>query len=333
MKLFTDNKTYNEFRYAEEADFEREVVKNSKLFFGDNSVYVDAKRKIATKGLGGSVPDGFLFDFSDKSNPEFYIVEVELARHDFYKHIFPQITKFFGFFKNLKSQSELVDKLHLIIEKDSELKKDFKKHIGEKEIYKFLKDVIEKSQNILIVIDGDKEEFPGIIETYSDTWEKMVKIIILKKFSKNNEVIYTMHPDFENIDFVDIESDSATDNEGEYDEAYHLSGASETVKKIYMNIKTKLTKGFSHIVFNPQKYYISIRTNKNVAFIKLRKKKVIIVVMNPEKDTRNSIKRHTIKRLAPGVQKFYNGPSCAVVIDDITNFNEVILLLKRLIKN
>ena len=30
-----------------------------------------------------------MFDLKDPDNPEFYLVEVELAKHSFYNHIFP----------------------------------------------------------------------------------------------------------------------------------------------------------------------------------------------------------------------------------------------------
>src|SRR6185437_4085855 len=161
--------------FEKESDFEKDVVANAKIFFGPATIYIDAKRKIETKSLGNSIPDGFLFDLSDKNNPEFYLVVVELAKHDFFNHIFPQITKFFGFYKNPKSQNDLVDKIFKIITGDINLKKEFKKYLGEIEIYKFIKDTIESSQNILIIIDGEKKEMPEIIETYTDTLGKMVK--------------------------------------------------------------------------------------------------------------------------------------------------------------
>ena len=103
MKLFTYNKVFKEFKFEKEIDFEKEVVVNSKLFFGSKTIYIDAKKKIEAKSIGKTIPDGFLFDLSDKNNPEFYLVEVELQNHDFYSHIFQQITKFFGFYKNPKS--------------------------------------------------------------------------------------------------------------------------------------------------------------------------------------------------------------------------------------
>ncbi len=333
MKLITNTKTYTQFQFDKEAEFEREVVQNSKQFFGTNSIYIDAKRKIETKGLGNSIPDGFLFDLSDKDNPEFYIVEVELAKHDFFNHIFPQITKFFGFYKNPKSQNELVEKIFSFITNDIDIKKEFKKYLGEKEIYKFIKDTIERSQNILLVIDGDKKELPEIMETYTDTWGKMVKLILIKKFYNNGDFIYTMHPDFENIEFADIEDGISVDTESdiEYDEEYHFDGVSDTVKQIFSDIKNDLLKAYPDLIFNPQKYYISIRRDRNIAYFTTRRKKIRLVVMQSDEETRKEIKNHPVKTLAAGVQKFWNGPSCAIMIDNTENLDEIKNLLKKLI--
>jgi hypothetical protein len=91
--------------------------------------------------------------------------EVELAKHDFYKHIFPQITKFFAFFKNSGSRNNLIDKLFQLIKSNQKLEEDFKNYLGKKEVYKALKDTIESSQNILLVIDDPKPELPAIFET------------------------------------------------------------------------------------------------------------------------------------------------------------------------
>ena len=332
MKLFTNNKTYIQFQFDKEEDFEREVVLSSKQFFGTNSIYIDSKRKIETKSLGNSIPDGFLFDLSDKENPEFYIVEVELAKHDFYNHIFPQVTKFFGFYKNSKNQNDLVEKIFSFITNDGDIKKEFKKHLGEKEIYKFIKDTIERSQNILLVIDGDKKELPEIMETYSDTWGKMVKLILIKKFFNNGESIYTMHPDFENIEFASIENEISVDMEDvEYNENYHLDGVSVIVRQIYFDIKTDLINVNSSLVFNSQKHYISIRKNRNIAFFITGRKKIRLVVMQSDVETKKEITHHPVKTLTAGVQKFWNGPSCAVIIETTEYLEEVKTLLRKLV--
>jgi predicted transport protein len=330
MKLFSNNKTFHQFQFSLESDFEKEVVLNSKQFFGSNSIYIDAKRKIQTKSIGNSIPDGFLFDLSDKKNPEFYIVEVELAKHDFYSHIFPQITKFFGFYKNFKSQNELVEKIFQFISNDEDLKKEFKKFLGEKEIYKFVKDTLDRSQNVLLIIDGEKKELPEIIDTYSDTWGKMLKLIQIKKFTNNGETIYTMHPEFENLEFAEIEDDMLDNSEEvEYTEEFHLTGSTEAVRQIYSELKADMLNANPALLFNPKKHYIAIKKDKNVCFLKFSNKKIRIIVMQSEDKTRIEIKNHTIKSLSASVQKFWNGPSCAMIVETTEHLDEVKTLLRK----
>ena len=130
--IYKNGQRYSEKQYKIEADFEKLVVDNSKTFFGEKTIFIDAKKKIDNNSFGGVIPDGFLFDFSDKKNPEFYLVEVELAKHSFFGHIFPQITKFFAFFKNPSSQGKLIEKLYSIFEKDDELRQELKTKSGKK---------------------------------------------------------------------------------------------------------------------------------------------------------------------------------------------------------
>lgn len=74
MVIFKDNKYYTKYTYKTEAEFETDVVDNASVFFGKKTIYIDAKKKITSKILGNSIPDGFLFDLKDTENPEFYIV-------------------------------------------------------------------------------------------------------------------------------------------------------------------------------------------------------------------------------------------------------------------
>lgn len=333
MIIFQNGIKFTEYKYNYEEDFEKEIISNSKLFFGKNTIYIEAKRKLEAKALGGTIPDGFLFDLSDKDNPDFYLVEVELSTHDFYNHIFPQVTKFFAFFKNSKSQTELVEKIFSIVNTDLSLKKMFKKHLGEREIYKFIKDVIENSQNILMIIDGDKDELPEIIETYSDTWGKMVRVLILKKFVNDGDVIYSLTPDFEQIEYAGADSVIKVERSGAaaYTEEFHLDGVNNEVKEVYFKLKEELLKINKNLIFNPQKYYISIVRGRNVAFFKFRKKKIRLVVMLPEDEVRMRLKNHDVIHLSDGIQKFYNGPCCDVQITNTKDIAEVINLLKVLV--
>lgn len=330
--LYRKGIRYSEKEYKIEDDIERLVVKHSKTLFGNNSIYVDAKKKLDNTALGGVIPDGFLFDLTDKKNPEFYIVEVELSKHSFFNHIFPQITKFFAFFKNQDSQGKLIEILYEIFEQDEKLKLELKSKIGNREIYKFLKDAIENSQNILLVIDNEKPEFAEILETYTDTWGKMVRIAILKEYQQSNghdEAILTLTPDFENIENIDIvslnqnESTLATN----YTVDFHLDGIPEDIKEIFNLLHSKLLKSIPTLGLNPQRYYISLRKKRNFAFLKIRKKKIAIVAMIDEKTIRKKIKNYHVETLSQGVQNFYNGPCARIDLTDKNHLKEIVDLL------
>ena len=65
-----------------------------------------------------------------------------------------------------------------------------------------------------------------------------MKIIELKKFSYTNDIIYTMSPEFESIQFS---SPSGDDEEIiTITEKFHLDGIEENLEKIYLDIKEKI---------------------------------------------------------------------------------------------
>ncbi|MCH7769903.1 MAG: hypothetical protein IIA49_02630 [Bacteroidetes bacterium] len=335
--LYRKGYRYSEKEFKVEADFEKLVVENSKTLFGQYSVYIDAKKKIDNSAFGGVIPDGFLFDLADKNAPEFYIVEVELARHSFFNHIFPQTTKYFAFFKNPDSQGKLIEKLYEIFDKDDELLQQLKSRIGHKEIFKFLKDTIENSQNILMVIDDDKSEFPEIIETYTDTWGKMVKVAILKEYHLQNgraETILTMSPDFENIENIDIVSAETeqTNKQTAYTEEFHLDGVQDNIKKLYEKLKEELSTRIPTLTFNPQRYYISFRKKRNFAFLKIRRKKITIIAMATEKKIRETVPNYNVVTLSEPVQRFYNGACARIDFSNDRHLDEIIKLLTEIQK-
>ncbi|MBI2542008.1 hypothetical protein HYV80_04830 [Candidatus Woesearchaeota archaeon] len=320
--IYMDGNKFTEITFKDEPEFERLVKQNSKTLFGIKTIYFDLKNKIDTRSLGSSIPDGFLFDFRDRDNPEFYIVEVELAKHDFYKHIFPQITKFFAFFKNPVSRNNLIEKLFHFVKSNSQLEEEFKKYSGKKEIYKAIKDTIENSQNILIVIDENKPEFEEVMETYTDTWDKIVKVEILKQYSANNKSIFTLNPDFEDIGL--IEPSYQEETEDKYTESFHTENVEQNVISIYDKIKESIIKIDSSIKINPQKYYISLRKNRNFAFIEIKKKKLHIVIMLPYDFGRRILEKHKLTQLHESVQNFYNGPCFKVTLENDNNFDEIV---------
>ena len=65
MVLYYQNKKLTEQQFKSESEFENIIAENSKLFFGDLSIFIATKKKIDSKFLGGLIPDGFLIDLSE----------------------------------------------------------------------------------------------------------------------------------------------------------------------------------------------------------------------------------------------------------------------------
>lgn len=333
MALYFQNKKLSEQPFSNEKEIEKVVVDNSELFFGQSSLFIEVKKKIDTKFLGSSIPDGFLFDLSDIDNPEFYLVEIEWYKHDFYNHIFPQITKFFSFFKNSQSISELIEKIFTVINTNNQFKTKLKSLIGDQEIFKFIKDTIENSQNILLVLDGGKDELPEIMETYTDTWGAIVKVLVLKQFSHKDQTIYSLVPDFNDIQYTDAETLGSKQSVKTFylTEKEKVEQTSESARRAYYKIKDELLKINDEIIFNPQRYYLSVSFVRNIAFFKFPRKKIRLIIMLPEDDVRQRVKYHNVKSLSDSVQKFYNGPSCAIDIIDDSHIEEIVALFEKLI--
>ena len=333
MAIYFNGKTFEKKKYKFESDFEKMIFEKKSLFFGDNTILIDAKTKISGGPLGNTIPDGFLFDFSDSSDIKFYIIEVELSNHSFYRHIFPQITKFFSFLRTGNpSQIALVEKIYDMISKDEELLKSFSEKIENIELYKFLKDTIENSQDILILIDENISEFTVIKEVYTDTWDKYVKILKIEEYVNGMNSVFSVTPNFRETLFETVETSTQDDGSfgsKKYTEEFHLEDKSDFIKQIYYKIRENLS-GFT---FNPQKHYISIRNSKNFVFLILKKKLIHVIVRLQEEEIRKSIKNHEVKSLTDSVQNFYNGPCADIIIREFDHIDEVCNTLQKAATN
>ena len=65
MTIIGNGKRFVEVKHSLESEFEDDIVFSSNELFGSNIVFINPKKKIESKSLGGVVPDGFFFDFND----------------------------------------------------------------------------------------------------------------------------------------------------------------------------------------------------------------------------------------------------------------------------
>ena len=312
-----------EKKFQSEKELQELIMQNGKVLFGENVILLDGK-KIMPEFLESYAVAAFLIDIKDAEKPKLYIVEVFHSKQNFGAFCM-RMTSIFSLFRNQDNRIALADEITDCVEKSKSLQKEFKE--SNRNVMELLQDIVKRTSSILLVVDCERPEFAGFRETYSE-WEA-VKPIRIRKFFNKGETIITIHPDFETI----RNNGKKKNDKVKLSEEDHFEDVSGDVKEVYGKIKAELLKKDNTLQFNPQKYYVSMRKNRNLAFFHIGKKKISMVVMNPDKDTRKVIKHHEVKTLAESVMKFWNGKCCTIMIENTKHLNEVISLLKKLVAN
>jgi hypothetical protein len=269
MALIINGKRYNECEFNDEDELESIVVQESKNIFGHKSIYINAKRKIGTQFLGGGVPDGFLFDFSDIDNPKFCLVEIELKSHDYNKHIHDQILKFISFYESRYHRGEFVNKLYDIIKNDSSLRNDFIQYSAAPEIYKSIVELIDNCRNIIIIIDGLTNIIRASIYSEWDKRADIVKCLVFKRFVLDSNIIYatfTPDNDIEPIHFANTSNPRSDKRVSRINNIKSESiGSKDTTKYLFKG----QTYGKSRLVLAVVSDYVN--THRETTFDSLKK--------------------------------------------------------------
>jgi len=104
-----------------EEELERVLVDNYEHIFGPSAIYLP-KALITTPGGYGTIPDGFAFDLSKK---QWFIVEAELAKHDLWNHIAPQVAKQITAASKPESKRYLVERVVSLFREDQAVQDKF----------------------------------------------------------------------------------------------------------------------------------------------------------------------------------------------------------------
>jgi predicted transport protein len=312
-----------EQKFKSEKEFNELIVNNSKMLFGKNTLLIDATKSLFECYL--------LLDFCEAEKHKLHFVDITLSKQNFWD-LFVRITRLFTLLNFPDYQNKLVELLLDIISENATLKDELNPIVGEN-IAEYFKMVLINKPFILLLTDQERPELIDMTMAYSNYWGKFVRPILLKKYADNGDLFCAISPAFADIDFTP-NGKSGKDHiiKQKSTEADHLENTSDIIQGVYKKIKADLLNEDKSIEFNPKQYYISMRKNRNLAFFNITKKRISLVVMNPEKETQEEIKHHEIKTLTEKVQKFWNGPSCTIIIDNMDNIDEVIALLKKLIQ-
>ncbi len=304
------------------------VLNNSKILFWDTALLINEKNEKNLGLLGFPFFQATLFDFRDIAKPKLHLIAVMHSKQNFSEFFF-RMTDFFAFIRKSENRAKFYAVLCEMLNKNQALLKELMEKVGNKFPSELLRELLERRLNILLVTDAIRQEFPVITEAYAETWGAMVKPIEIKKYASNGDILVTLKPDFASLQ---TGKKPKADFVAKTTEGAHLEKVNSNVKEVYEKIKAELLKQDKGLIFNVQQNYISMKKNRNLAFFHLRKKKLYLVVMCAEKEVRKMVKHHVIKTLPPSVQKFWNGDSTGLDIEQLTNLAEIITLLKKVIK-
>lgn len=177
--LLVDGVKYELWIPEKEAEFEEIVKEHSKEIFGNDSLYIDVKKRIKSESEIISIPDGYVVDFSDNL---LWIVEVELSKHPLHRHLVAQLNAFMSGIKNPEAQKEIVKAIYSVIEGDLILEAFMKKRLSSKDIHHFLSELISKDLNIVVVVD----ELNKKVEKAFENFKVQPYFVELKTFVRAN---------------------------------------------------------------------------------------------------------------------------------------------------
>jgi len=198
--LVTPKGVYKLYQFDNEREFERCVVSQAEMIFGERSVYLDCKRRIGKQGTKRSIPDAYLIDFSSQRQPKLFIVETEIASHDLFQHIGVQILQFAHSFASAPRQVKQV--LFDEVSKDAEIYKaceGYAQEYGLRNVDNMLDHLVNDTFRALIIIDEATDELHKVVKNFRFP----VEVIEVETYQgATGERIYRFTPLFKDVSDV-----------------------------------------------------------------------------------------------------------------------------------
>lgn len=201
---------YKLLDFDSEKEFEKAVIDNSKNLFGQNTVYIDTKKRIGEKNsYHKTIPDAFLIDFSNEKRPQLYFVENELSTHDAYGHIAEQLLRFSTSMKTSPKQIRI--KLVDIINSNQELLKeitDFIKKSNLDNLDQLINYLIDNPIKIVLVIN---EVTPDLNLSLGEL-RNNPDVVFMQRYSNGSKIMFVYEPMREEIVQFELDKNANIDD-------------------------------------------------------------------------------------------------------------------------
>ena len=175
--IIMNEKKFIEAEFESEQEMEDVVTENAEYFFGSSSIFIP-KKLIRTRDGFGTIPDGFSIDLASRS---WYVVEVELVRHNVWSHIVPQVTKQIIAVATSESRKILEEIVIQIFNESDDVKEKFREeNIREIDVRRVLGEILSKPPVIGIPIDRISQD----LKDWAKVLRNDVRLWLVKKLSE-----------------------------------------------------------------------------------------------------------------------------------------------------
>jgi len=241
--LITKSTRFIQAPFDSEAELEQVVIDNYEYIFGPSSIYLQ-KALILTPDGFGTIPDGFAFDLSKK---QWFIVEAELAKHNIWTHIAPQVAKQITAASKPESKRYLVERVVSLFRDNQEVRDKFEEEgIELIDIRKVLDQILATQPFLGMPIDSVS---PDLREWASTSVKLETKLWIVRKhveLGNPSNVMYEIPEEYRPVlDTKEMEESAARGSIAVYDISIQDLMKEELLapgSKLYMSYKPKSTQ-------------------------------------------------------------------------------------------
>jgi hypothetical protein len=186
------------YKGNEEA-LQKAVVNHSKRVFGDDTIYFDLKKRVASN-LRPRVTDGLLLDLTDSKQPRFYIVEYELSSHDM-ERVAVQLIGFATALKDKGTISDIMDVMYPEVRADSRAKRLLKnwwdranrgiEGVEEPDLHFLLNFILRQGPGVLVVIDRVTQD---VLDAIGERCNALLEFRTFEHGTKTMHLFDSLHP-------------------------------------------------------------------------------------------------------------------------------------------
>ncbi len=190
--ILQNNKRYEYLAFENEEEFEKAVIKHASELFGEQVIYLDSKKLISRRGeWRGGIPDGFLIDMTDPTDPHLYFVENELASHDVYKHIAEQVARFLA--SATVDTVQIRSKITSYIRSNQNVLSDIEAKIKKTQFHnieELLIALTEKPIRVVVAIDDETDDLNHVLSVFHNKPDT----VVLKRYANKDDCVYVCEP-------------------------------------------------------------------------------------------------------------------------------------------